>query len=442
MMSQNKGQKKLIGELLVQEGIVEARHVEEALEEQKKSGGKLVQILLSKGYLKLEDFEHFLARQPGIASIEIQNYVVQDALLRLIPATFARAHEVFPLDKLGNLLTVGMACPLDSRTIQEIEKMTNLRVRALLCNATDIRAMIAKYYGTSEGESQEEEIYDYGRAYQTVSHAIRLEGVADLVRRIDTLPSLPTTVRRLQEAVANPDVSIEEVTEIVGSDPLVAAKLLRVVNSAAFGLVQRVEALTHAVMLVGLKEIYMIVLSAAVPDLFKEGKGLDYRRLWQDSVGAASVCVALAETAGVRRTAVFFTAGLLHDIGKAALAQAAPERYKKVDPTLADEALLKAEEEILGVTHPEAGYVLASNWGFPGELAEAIRFHHHPERATTAKRLAAFTAAGSSLAYAIIHNDTESWMRRYAGLLSELGIAHFDLQKVVGRANAAMEPEP
>mgnify|MGYP003801645251 FL=1 len=75
--------------MLVEEGIVEPCQVEEALEEQKKKGGKLVQILIAKGYLKLEDFQHFLARQPGIASIEIQNYMVQDALLRLIPADFA-----------------------------------------------------------------------------------------------------------------------------------------------------------------------------------------------------------------------------------------------------------------------------------------------------------------------------------------------------------------
>ncbi len=421
--------------MLVEEGIVEPCQVEEALEEQKKKGGKLVQILIAKGYLKLEDFQHFLARQPGIASIEIQNYMVQDALLRLIPADFARTHEVFPLDRLGNLLTVGMACPLDSTTIGEIEKMTHLRVRALLCNAADIRAMVAKYYG--EERRADEEPFDYGKEYRAVSSTIRLEAVADLVRKIDTLPSLPATVRRLQEAVSNPEISINEVARIVGSDPLVAAKLLRAVNSAAFGLPQRVESLVHAVTLLGLKETYLIALSASVPDLFKESKYFDYKKLWQDSVSAAAAGVALAEISGLRRTAGVFTAGLLHDIGKAALAQVAPEQYARVDSSLDGDALLQAEEETLGISHPEAGYALASNWGFPADLSEAIRFHHHPEQAESAKRLAAFTALGASLALALQKGTCEPWLSQNQRLLEALGLHRIDIPAIMNRIQSA-----
>lgn len=435
-------QKKRIGELLVAQGVVEPWQVQEALEEQKKSGGKIVQILVAKGYLTADDFQHFLAKQPGIASIELQNYMVQDSLLRLIPPEFAVAHEVFPLDRLGSLLTVGMVCPLDSKTITEIEQMTKLRVRALLCNPEDIRAMIAKNYGEALEQVQQPEEGSRAEELGAISVSIRLGCVADLVRKIDTLPSLPSTVRRLQQAIANPEISVQEIVAIVGRDPLVAAKMLRVVNSAAFGFVRRVESIHRAVTLLGLKETYLIVLSSAVPDLFAHSRHFDYQRFWRDSVKCAIVCAALAEAAHIRRTASYFTAGLLHAIGKAALAQAAPERYAKVDVSLCGQALLDSEEKELGLTHPEAGYVLAENWGFPPELCEPIRYHHHPERAEQAKQIVAFVAAASDLSEAMRVGSAAQWFRDHADQMAALGVKDADFDRIAERMEAAAALHP
>ena len=127
-----------IGELLVRDGLISPEHVDEALSYQKENGGKLAEVLINLGYLDLDTFSGFLARQPGIPSIDLSNCRVRPEVCSLVPRDFALAHEVFPIDKMGSLLTVGMACPLDSRTLSELESLTGLRVSARLCKTQDI----------------------------------------------------------------------------------------------------------------------------------------------------------------------------------------------------------------------------------------------------------------------------------------------------------------
>ena len=104
------------------------------------------------GALTVQNFVNFLAKQPGVASIELANYQVPKNIVALVPKTIAVELEVFPIDKMGKLLTLGMACPLDSSSIERIERETNLRVKALLCAPEDIRNAIRRYYPAEESD--------------------------------------------------------------------------------------------------------------------------------------------------------------------------------------------------------------------------------------------------------------------------------------------------
>ncbi len=383
-----------IGELLVSDGYVQPGQIAEALEYQKRGGGKIVEILIKLGHLDAHQFARFITSQRGIPSIELANYQVPLELCTLIPRAYVVKHEVFPIDRLGKLLTVGMAFPLDSDTIDDLEKMTGLRVKALLINRADLERAIERYYPREM----------YGEvAPSTEEHiesAVKLHNVAQLVRELDQLPTLPQTVQRVQEATQNPNSSLREIAGMIALDPPVAAKLLRLANSAAYGFSNKIDSVERATTLLGLKETYMVVLSSAVLDLMERSKHFDIERFWRHSMLCALAAKGFAESRGEKRKGGVFAAGLLHDIGRFALSEVAPKQYAKIDAALTGDALIAAEQQQMAISHAEAGYLLADHWGLPPEISEPIRFHHAPELAKQAKDVVEMIAAAAAIAEA------------------------------------------
>jgi HD-like signal output (HDOD) protein len=263
-------------------------------------------------------------------------------------------------------------------------------VSALLCHATDIRRAIRQYY-PGEDETQPAEIS--GEALREhFATGLRMENVVQTVRQIEGLPTLPQTVQRVQEAMADPDTLLKDIAEIVQQDPPIAARLLQLANSAAYGFLSRVSNVQSAITLLGLRETYMAVLSSAVLDLTAKGRGFDHEQYWRSSMFAAGAARKIAAACGQGRNPAVFTAGLLSDIGRYALSQAAPARYAKIDQTVTGPELVEAEEQTLGIGHPEAGHILAVHWNLPEDLATAIRFHHRPQLASEHRMTTGITA--------------------------------------------------
>ncbi|MCL4692743.1 MAG: HDOD domain-containing protein [Candidatus Hydrogenedentes bacterium] len=396
--------KRRIGELLVDAGLIHREQLQEGLNTQAAKGGKIVETLIALGYLDAEAFVGFLARQPGVASIDLSKYEIPRQLIELIPREMAVEHEIFPIDKLGRLLTVGMVCPLDSATVQKIEERTGLRVKPLLCAPSDIRSAIERYYPEPAPGQEAPPVTPTGVEVPDatgIRASIRLTNVANLIRQIDTLPALPETVRRVQEATLDPLSSVRDVADIIVLDPPIAAKVLSVANSAAYGFPQRVDDVGLAVSLLGLRETYAIVLSAAVVNVFDKSKVFDYRAFWVESMCCAAATRIIAKASGRKRQIGVFSGGLLHDIGRLALSEVASDLYGKVDQGLDGEELIANEEEILGLSHTEAGHLLAAHWGLPIEIAEPIRFHHRPELAVDAKENVAIVAIANLMARAL-----------------------------------------
>lgn len=142
--------KKLMGQLLIDAGLIDADQLQAALAQQQSSGKRLGDTLEELGFMKRSDFERFISGQPGVASIDLVHYEIPKEVVKTIPEDFAIANQVFPIVKLGKLLTVGMVCPLDSNSIQELQELTGLRIKALLCSVEDILACIKQYYGTKD----------------------------------------------------------------------------------------------------------------------------------------------------------------------------------------------------------------------------------------------------------------------------------------------------
>ena len=420
-ISANPLGKRRIGRMLVDEGIIEPAHLKTALEVQAEGGGKIVETLIHLGYLDASTMSSFLTSQPGVASIELDKYLVPRELCELIPREYALEHEVFPIDRSENCFTAATAFPIDLDAIRRLEEITGLNLNALLCNAQDIRAAIRRYYPEKDpAESQSWDEITRGQ----IETGLKVENVVQMLRRIDSLPALPQTVQQVQEATADPDTSLRDIAEIVSTDPAISAKLLRLANSAAYGFLSKIDNVHSAITLLGMRETYMAVLSSAIIDLTEASRHFDHERYWKWSMFCAAAARNVATAAGHGRKAGVFTAGLLADIGRFALSEIAPIRYSKIDQDLEGNELAMAEEEVLGIGHPEAGHILAVHWRMPEEISEPIRFHHRPELARINPDLTAMVALAAIMSDAYMRGDApgEEMFESHSEPLSMLGL--------------------
>ncbi|HEX6276696.1 MAG TPA: response regulator [Polyangiaceae bacterium] len=200
-----------------------------------------------------------------------------------------------------------------------------------------------------------------------------------LVAGVDHLPSAPDVYFKLTQALAKPDTSITEVSAIVQEDPAISAKILQLVNSAYFGLPQRVATLQHAVSYLGVDPIKALSLSAHVFGTFEGAKaGLSIDHLQKFSLLTASCAKRFAADKKLADEA--FTSGLVHDVGRLTLAMRMPAEFQAMQRTAASSGRPAhvIEREQLGASHAEVGAYLLGAWGLPLSVVEAVAFHHNP----------------------------------------------------------------
>jgi putative nucleotidyltransferase with HDIG domain len=207
-----------------------------------------------------------------------------------------------------------------------------------------------------------------------------------LVAQLRTVPSLPSLYFRINEALANPDTSIEEIAAIVQQDPAMTAKILQLVNSAFFGIARRITSPVEAVQFLGVGRLRSLVLSLHVFSSFDGAKipNFSIEKVWSHSISASLVAQQIAKAEKVDRATAdeFFVAAMLHDIGKVMLASSLPDLYQEA-MTLAKQrgiSRTEAERETFGVSHSEVGAYLLGLWGLPVTIVEAIALHHEPAR--------------------------------------------------------------
>jgi HD-like signal output (HDOD) protein len=415
------------GERLVNAGLISQKQLDEALDIQDLNGGRIGEILVSLGHIDVRTFADFLATLPDREDADLSDFQTSPELLSLISKELASEYNIFPIDRLGRNLVLGAAYPLEPEMVATIEDLTRLRLKVLLCSQEDIRSLIARYY--TEAIAVEPQGQALNRALQGT---LKMENVAALLRNISLIPALPDTVERVREAMADPDISIQEVVSIIETDPPVAAKLLAVANSAAYGFPNRVDSVKLAATLLGMNETYTLVLSSAVVGCFEQSARFNYRALWAKAMDCANIATSVAKVSGLAGTTGIFAAALLHDIGRVALMEAAPQRYARIEGGLRGLELVMAEQEALGITHPEAGFVLASNWNLPVQIVEPMRFHHAFGYAREASSMTAIITVAAALNDAMVagEHDLEFPMTNASEAISFLSLDTYSLATV------------
>jgi len=223
------------------------------------------------------------------------------------------------------------------------------------------------------------------------------EKMQGLISQLESLPCISSFYTQLIEELNSDVASINKIGEIISRDVGMSVKILQLVNSAFFGVPQRVSSIAQAVTLLGLDIIRALVLSVKIFSQFDQIQlsKFSLSALWEHSlsVGSWAKLISKAENLSPVLVDYVMIAGMLHDVGKLVLAAKMPQDYQSV-LTLASEknlALHQAEKELLGVTHAEVGAYLLGLWGFSHTIIEVVSLHHRPTEATQ-KGFTALTA--------------------------------------------------
>jgi HD-like signal output (HDOD) protein len=203
------------------------------------------------------------------------------------------------------------------------------------------------------------------------------------VAAIGELPALPRTYSALSAALNDPEVSLNRLARIVESDVAISAKVLRLVNSAFFGLMNEIATVKAAVCYLGIEVLKHLVLSVEVFGVFRVPRliaGFSLEKLQEHAQLTARIAKGLPVPRYLSDAAI--VAALLHDAGKLVLAAKLPEQLARVLRTASHEgkALYAVEDELMGFNHAQIGAHLLALWGLPSPIVEAVAYHHAPSR--------------------------------------------------------------
>lgn len=206
-----------------------------------------------------------------------------------------------------------------------------------------------------------------------------------LVKESVELLSLPDVYIRLRDVINSPDSSMADVAEVIAFDPSITARLLKLVNSPFYGLVAKVDTITHAINLLGTQQIHDLVLATSIIDSFS-GFTNDYFNIydfWFNGVYCAVTARLLAYYCKDIDTERPFVAGLLHNIGHLVTYQIIPVESRTAIEVALDKHIniAMAERELLGFDYAEVGAELMREWKLPRSLQEITQFHIEPEKA-------------------------------------------------------------
>lgn len=204
------------------------------------------------------------------------------------------------------------------------------------------------------------------------------------------LPSIPKIIQELIQSFDDPDADIDKISAKIAQEPVLTTKLLRVANSAHYGLPRQVSSVQDASIIMGFPAVRTLVMASGMVDSLEMPAALDKRQFWINSFEVAGCAKWLCKFKKGLDANTAFTAGLIHSIGQLLMYSAEPDKANTVQKKIAGgQERLSAETEVFGYNNCEVSAELAKRWKFPEIINTGLKFQNNPKEATPASQTAA-----------------------------------------------------
>lgn len=268
--------------------------------------------------------------------------------------------------------------------------------------------------------------------------------VEQLIEQMTNLPSPPVVVSRTLQIIAGDNESVQSLAETIETDHALTAKLLRIANSAFYGMAQEIFTVRDAILIIGFDAVRSVAISAAaVTGVWVDDELFNMERFWKHSLSCGLFAEFIAKKIHYPTPEVVFTLGVLHDIGRVVIIQSLSQRYRDVISLMKEQHtyLWKAEREVLGFHHGEVGARLAENWHFPPAYSNAIRFHHEPEKVANQNELTYVLSLADAMSHHVFSYDCKERLTQplYRGLWEPLKLNESDVRMLLKHEETIQE---
>ena len=207
--------------------------------------------------------------------------------------------------------------------------------------------------------------------------------IKQIMAQVKSFPGMPATAARLLKLLEDSDSSAAQIEEVLRYDAGLTANILKLTNSAYFGIPSKVSSVRQAVMMLGWKRLLQLVMTMCMSTVMKrpvDGYDLPQGELWRHSIAVSVAAEAVVKALKIPEAEEVFTAALLHDVGKLVLGGFVKDDLEQIKTMVSKGIPFEvAEYMVIGTDHAEIGARILEKWDFPQDLVNAVNWHHDPE---------------------------------------------------------------
>ncbi|HSW64749.1 MAG TPA: HDOD domain-containing protein [Dissulfurispiraceae bacterium] len=214
----------------------------------------------------------------------------------------------------------------------------------------------------------------YTIIYYTMVHDSEFEKI---ILATGDIPSLPAVAAKVLQMAKDENLSLDELENTIEKDQAFSSRVLKMANSPFYGRNRSVDSISGAILLIGFKTMFSLVMAMAIKDVNRRF-GLFEQKLWEHSLGVSMAASMLAKETRLAAPDEALMAGLIHDVGKTVLNNNIPDRYSMVVENVYQGAgaFVEIEDALLGFNHCTVGGFIARKWKLPKNIETVIEFHH------------------------------------------------------------------
>jgi len=213
---------------------------------------------------------------------------------------------------------------------------------------------------------------------------VKQEKIDRIMAQVKSFPGMPETSAKLLTMLKDPDSSASQIEDVLKYDPGLTANILKLTNSAYFGIPSKVSSVKQAVVLLGWKRLLQLVMTMCMSTVMKKplpGYDLSHGELWRHSVAVSVAAELVVKALKIPGADEVFTAALLHDVGKLVLGDFVQHDIQQIESMVSKGIAFEvAEFFVLGTDHANIGARILEKWSFPEDLVNAVNWHHDPDK--------------------------------------------------------------